>query len=84
MPTPDATIGKVSGWLPETIEKWNSERLLVGADYLLRDSEFDGELRNARPVQAFSKHVLGRGDEKARVYLPFTHADMVPHSDTPT
>ena len=21
MPTPDATIGKVSGWLPETIEK---------------------------------------------------------------
>ena len=84
MPTPDATIGKVSGWLPETIEKWNSERLLVGADYLLRDSESDGELGSIRPVHAFGQHVLGRGDEKARVYLLLTHADIVPHSDTPT
>ena len=36
MPTPDATIGKVSGWLPETIEKWNSERPGRGARTDLR------------------------------------------------
>lgn len=26
MPTPDATIGRTRGWLPETIDEWNRNR----------------------------------------------------------
>lgn len=26
LPEPDAIIGRVKGWLPETIDKWNAER----------------------------------------------------------
>ncbi|MDO5746083.1 MAG: transcriptional regulator [Actinomycetaceae bacterium] len=26
LPEPDAKIGRVNGWLPETIDKWNAER----------------------------------------------------------
>lgn len=30
-PEPDATIGRVSGWLPATIDKWNANRPGRGA-----------------------------------------------------
>lgn len=26
LPQPDATIGRTRGWLPETIDRWNTQR----------------------------------------------------------
>ena len=37
LPAPDATIGTVRGWKPETIDRWNSSRPGRGARTDLKD-----------------------------------------------
>ncbi len=41
MPEPDATIGRVYGWLPETIDAWQADRPGRGARTDLRERDRD-------------------------------------------